>query len=288
MASVTTDRLQAIGYTRARQLLVLAGLAILGVITVIMYVRRVDSVEVIATLLFVPVFLGFLFFKAPGGAIAAVGASIVYVVLRVPAIEAVGFGEFAALIMSRCFAYLVFGLLGGWANQVLESSLDKLDLYDQIDDDTGLFNARYFVQDTELEVARSKRYKTLFSIGLVEAPAAPIADLGRRRQASALKELGTKLAESVRTVDRVSHARDGSRHLFAAVLPETGAEGAEIFTSRFADAIHAFLADRGVSLTRGDVNHETLTVPGDDDELGALRRRFAEIDTHEHEHATPA
>lgn len=277
----TSSRLESIGYKQARQLLVLAGLAILALITIIMYVRRVDTVEVVATLLFVPIFLGFLFFRAPGGFLTAVGACIVYVVLRLPAIDAVGFGEFAGLIMSRCVAYLVFGLLGGWSNQILEGSLDKLDIYDQIDDTTGLFNARYFVQDTELESARAERYKTLFSVGLVEVPGGPVNELGRRKQASALRELGRKLDESVRTVDRVSHVSHGGAHTFVSILPETSAEGADVFTERFADAIHSFLEERGVRIDREQVTHRTITIPGDDAALQDLRNQFAEIEAHQ-------
>ncbi len=225
----TTDRLQAIGYQRARLLLVFAGLGILSVVTIIMYVRRVDTVEVVATLLVradlprLPVLPG------PGRTHrrarrirASTWSS------GCPAIDAIGFAAFAGLIMSRSFAYLVFGLLGGWSNQVLEDSLDKLELYDQIDDATGLFNARSFVQDTELEVARSARYETLFSISVVELPVGPIAALGRRRHDAILRGLGRRLAESVRSVDRVAHARDDSSRIFAAILPETSSQGGAI------------------------------------------------------------
>lgn len=288
MVLPTTDRLQTIGYARARALLILAGLALLVVATGIMYVRRVDTVEVVATLLFIPVFLGFLFFRAPGGAVTAIAASVLYVVLRLPAIDAVGFAEFSGLILSRSLGYLVFGLIGGWSNQVLEGSLDKLDLYDQIDDATGLFNARYFIQDTELEAARAARYETLFSISLVELPVGPVAALGRRKQDATLKELGRKLAESVRTVDRVAHARDDEMRTFAVILPETSAQGGAILTQRFADAIHAYLRAQGAELGRESVRHRTLTIPGDEVQLDKVRRQFADLDRHEHARAVSA
>ena len=43
----------------------------------------------------------------------------------------------SALIIGRGIGYLGFGALGGWAAQQLERSLEKLDLYDQVDDQTG-------------------------------------------------------------------------------------------------------------------------------------------------------
>jgi hypothetical protein len=52
-----SDRLSQLGYAKARQLLVVTGLAVLAIVVVVMYARRVDSVEVVATILFVPIFL---------------------------------------------------------------------------------------------------------------------------------------------------------------------------------------------------------------------------------------
>jgi hypothetical protein len=126
-----------------------------------MYVRRVDPVEVAGILLFIPVFVAFVFWNATGGVIGAVIGILVYTLLRYPAIEAVGADRFVGLIASRSVAYLAFGLIGGLANKQLQSSLGKLELYDQIDDATGLFNARFFVQDSGLEVSRADRYQTI-------------------------------------------------------------------------------------------------------------------------------
>ena len=37
---------------------------------------------------------------------------------------------------ARAAAYLIFGTIGGWSMQVLEGSLIKLELYDEVDDET--------------------------------------------------------------------------------------------------------------------------------------------------------
>ncbi len=284
MTVPVSDRLSRIGYQKARRLLLVAGLGVLAIVVLTLYIRRVDSVEVGATLLFFPVFLGFVYRGVAGGLVTGVLASIGYAALRYPAVEAVGAGEFTGLIASRSLAYLVFGLVGGWSNQVLESSLEKLDLYDQIDDETGLFNARFLIQQTDLEKARATRYKTLFSIVLLDFPVTSLAALGRKRK-GVLRELGRQVGESVRTVDRVVHGNDGQRHRLAVVLPETGAEGAEVFRSRFQDRITELLRSRGAALD-GGVTTSTITFPGDDEALQALRDDFARIDQLEHAHAT--
>ena len=273
-------------YATTRRLVLAAGLALLLLIAAVMYVRRVDTVEVIAVLLFIPVFLAFSFWHIIGGAVAGVAATAVYAALRSPAIDAVGAGRYVGILAGRGLGYLAFGLLGGWASQQLERSLEKLDVYDQVDDDTGLFNARFLVQDTDLEMARATRYKTFFSVCIVEVPAAPLDGMARRRRAGLLKELGHQMKEAVRTVDRPVHAKDGSVHRFAVICPETGEEGARVFSSRLGDRIGEFLKGRGVDLA-GPLVSSFVTYPGDDTAMGALKAQFAAIDRAQHpEHPT--
>jgi hypothetical protein len=279
MSSALTSQ-SGMNYQTARRLLLAGGLAVLLVIAGVMYVRRVDTVEVVAVLLFIPVFLAFTFWRIVGGLVAGVLASLAYLFLRLDAIDQVGLNTFRGHLLSRTTAYLAFGLLGGWAASQVEDSLTKLDLYDQIDDATGLFNARFLVQDTDLEMARSTRYQTLFSVVLVEFPAATLAGLSRRQRGAALKGLGKVLRESVRTVDRVIHAFDGERHRLAVVLPETGREGAQIFASRLVDWTSDYLRQRNAS-TDG-VREQLFTFPDDEGAIRTLREEFAEVEKAEH------
>ncbi|MEO7555244.1 MAG: hypothetical protein ABIV94_01400 [Acidimicrobiales bacterium] len=269
-------------YATTRRLVLAGGLAVLLLIAGVMYSRRVDTVEVIAVLLFIPVFLAFSFWHLIGGAVAAVVATAAYAALRAPAIDAVGGGRFAGILGGRALGYVAFGLLGGWASQQLEGSLQKLDIYDQVDDDTGLFNARFLVQATDLEMARAGRYKTFFSVCLVEVPGGPLDALPRRKRATLLKDLGRQMREAVRTVDRPVYAKDGSVHRFAVVCPETGEEGARVFSSRLGEQLAAFVEARGVHLGDRGLVSSWVTFPADDSRMGALRDQFAEIDRIEH------
>ncbi|MGH2730378.1 MAG: hypothetical protein ACRDJI_07175, partial [Actinomycetota bacterium] len=277
--------LRGIGYARARRLLLGAGLGVLIVTAVTMYVRRVDTTEVAATLLFMPVLVAFVIWGIKGGLAAGVLAAGAYAALRYPAIDAVGAGRFTELILSRALAFLAFGAIGGWASQQLEGSIEKLELYDHIDDATGLFNARFFVEDTDLEMARSTRYQTIFSISTVAVPAAALESLRRRSRRGLLKELGRMLTDSVRSVDRPVHARDADRHRIAVLLPETGAEGARVFTDRLVTRLLEDLARRGASVSLEDVGHSALTWPQDESAIQALRSEFVAIDRAEHPEA---
>lgn len=281
VAATFSNRLSQLGYVKARRLLVITGLVVLGVVSLVMYARRVDGVEVAATLLFVPVFIAFVFRGAIGGVVTAVAAIGVYTALRYPAIDAVGWGEFTGLITSRAAAYLMFGAVGGWSTQVLEGSLTKLELYDEVDDETGLFNARHLLHQADLESARARRYQTLYSIVLLDLPAAPFNALKARERRSVLRDLGRLLGEGVRNVDHVVHVHEGDTHHLAVVLPETAHEGAEIFRGRFDERVRAYLGTRNIAL--GDTPPaRALTFPGDDDAITAVREEFTRIDALQH------
>lgn len=282
MGATFSDRLSRLGYAQARRLVLGTGLVVLAIVTVVMYARRVDGVEVAATLLFVPVFLAFVFRGAIGGSVAAVAAIGVYTALRAPAIDAVGVGQFAGLIASRSAAYLIFGAVGGWSTQVLEGSLDKLELYDEIDDETGLYNARHLLHQTDLEMARARRYRTLFSLAVVELPAGPLQALTVRQRRAALRDLGRQLLEGLRSVDHVVHVRDGDTHRLVAILPETGSVGAAVFGDRLDERVRRFLAARGATVAAGDGASRSLTYPGDDEEVDRLRSDFQRIDAALH------
>lgn len=267
------------GPVGVRRLLVAIGVMVLLAVAGTMYLRDVERVEVIATLLFVPVFVACVTWGLKGGVIAGVLGAFAYVALRYPAIDAVGIGRFAGLIASRALGLIAFGAIGGTANEVLEASLQKLELYDQIDDATGLFNARFLLQDTDLEVSRSKRYKTIFSVTKVEFPSRALDHLKSRQRSSTMKELGRLLGESIRDVDRAVHSSDDVTERFAVVMPETGVEGALIFTERLRNRLVEYLQTKGADLEPGDVVSQSVTYPEHGEpEVHRLRAEFASAD----------
>lgn len=261
-------------------MLIGVGALVLAAVVGLMLVRGVDPVEVWAAVLFMPVFVAFMVSGLTGGLIAGVVAAGIYIVLRAPAIDAVGFDRFAGLILSRSAAYMLFGAIGGFANSVLAQSLQKLELYDEIDDDTGLRNARAFLTDTDLEMARARRYKTFFSVVALEFPSAGLNALGRRKRAAVLRDLGASLREAVRTVDLAVHAQDGDTHHVAVILPETASEGAAVFGGRLAPDVSAFLNERGADV--GLIAPNIMSFPDDEAALQSLRERFGQIEATEH------
>ena len=276
------SRLSALGYVKARRLILIAGLLVLLMVVALMLVRRVQTVEVIGTLLFIPIFLTFVFKGIRGGVIAGVAAAVVYAAMRYPAIDLVGFGQFAGLILSRSLAYLAFGTIGGLASSQLQSSLNKLDLFDEIDDLTGLHNARFFIDNTGLEISRSARYQTMFCTAIVDVPASAFNGMSKRQKDRIIKDLAQLLKDSVRTVDRAIHATDGGRHRFAAILPETARDGGRVFTGRLVTKMVETMNDKGANVTEAQVPYQVSMFPGDDEDIQQLRREFTEIEAREH------
>ena len=266
------DRL---GYRGARRVLVLVGLAALVALTLGMALRDVEMEETVAVALFIPVFLAFVAFDVLGGLVAALVATCLYIAMRFSAIEAVGVGRFLGLIASRGIAFVVFGMLGGIANQVLKLSLVKLDVLDTMDDATTLYNAKFFVETTGLEMSRASRYGGVFSIATLDVPAGPIDSRRRKARAALLLEFGKMLNGGARTVDRVAVAYDGTWYRVAAILPETAKPGAEVFASRMADRVGVSLFGRGVAIPPDSVR--ALSFPEDEAVMAELRKEFGSL-----------
>ncbi len=271
-----------LNYSKARGLTLTAGFALLVVLAAFMLYRGVDTIEVSGILLFVIVFIGFIFWNLPGGIIGGFVASAIYAALRYRQFEALGSDQFIGLILARSIGYLAFGAIGGISNRQMQSSLTKLELYDQIDDSTGIYNARFFLQDTDLELSRATRYKTIFSVCVVDVPATALEQLSKRQRAGTLREMGRMLKDSVRTVDRAAHGASREAHRFGVVLPETGREGVQVFTHRLADRLADYLIAKGAPLRREDIGRISVTLPEDEVKLKLLREEFQQIARSEH------
>jgi hypothetical protein len=250
-------------------LLLLAGLILIAFVALISLLRGVDPIEVTATLLFIPIFAGFMMYSIPGGLVSAAVAGGLYLALRLPAIDLVGFGPLAGQITTRIVGYLGFGLGGGWAIRQIKATLEKMALHDDVDDETGLGNARSFLEVADVERARSDRYQKVFSV--VAADFAAWDDLPIRRKLNNLRELGTRLASGVRSSDHPVHGRTGSRHVIGLVLPETASEGARIVAENLRDQL--ILAIGG-----DDIRVISATYPGNDAALARIIDLFREID----------
>jgi GGDEF domain-containing protein len=255
--------MRSMDWDRARGVLLATGVALIGLIALTAFFRDVDRVEVVATLMYAPVLAGMLSFGLSGGLLLGLAAAGVYVGLRLPAIDLVGFTPIAGTVISRVLGYLAFGTLGGWAANQLRVALDRYELIDELDQDSGLGNRTSVIGALARESNRARRYGSPFSVVTTT-----FDDIGTDRRARArLRELGAKVAMSIRAADHAAHIRTEAGHQIIVVLPETTAEGAETVEQNLG-ALVAGVVGR-------QVHTEAITdVGGDEDPLTALRDRL--------------
>ncbi|MBW3621266.1 MAG: GGDEF domain-containing protein [Actinobacteria bacterium] len=262
-----------VSYQQARAVVLGFGTVLIAAIALAAFLRGADPVEVGAIVLFVPVLVGLAYGHARGGLLAAVLASIVYVGVRFATLGALDPAEFVAAAFVRVLLYTGLGLFGGWANAMLEHALRKLELYDEIDDATGVGNARALLSIADRETARAARYGSVFSIALLSVDRPAFDAVDERAALRALRRLCQSIEQSVRRTDLVSRVPLDRREDVAIVLPETGREGATQFTDRLVERAREHLESDGV-LADGHLRGEVLTVPGDEERLRSYQHEI--------------
>ncbi len=266
-------------YARTRRLLLLVGLAVIAITAAVMARRGVDPIEVWATLLFLGVFTAAVLWGIGGGLIGSTTAIAVYLLLRAPSIELLGFGQLAGTFIARSASYVLFGVATGWAATVVQRSLVKLDRHDIVDDATGLLNARGTADILGVESARARRYGGVFAVVTAKIR----FDGDRRIRRQGLEDLGDRLRFSLRTVDRVGRwEADDHGHVLVVVLPETPKEGAIFVQER----IRRLLDDLGTP-TSGEPNVRIHGWPDDADAIKEVERLALHMTRAQHPESTP-
>ncbi|MGH9230985.1 MAG: hypothetical protein ACRD07_20030 [Acidimicrobiales bacterium] len=125
---------------RARALLVLGVSVVVAIVAVGLATAGVDRVEVVATLLFVPVFAAGLVVGRSAGWLAAAVATIVYVALRSADVDDAGVSSVGLLAVTRAAAYAVAAEVGLRAQPLV----DRLSLGNEWDDSPLVARGRAF------------------------------------------------------------------------------------------------------------------------------------------------
>jgi len=263
-------------YLQARLLLLALGVAVSVSQAVLAHQRGAAPIEVLAPTLYVPVFVGAIIWSVPGGLAAAALSSAVYVSLLADEVSAIGFGHFTLLAATRVATYVFLGVVIAAGTRYIENRLQKLEIYDQVDDLTGLGNPSFFLRDTDLEVGRADRYRTLFSVVTLDVPRTLFAGTSHRRYRRTIEDLARRMEAAVRTVDRVARVAEPSRDRFLFVLPETAEQGARVFAERLQASVGETLRARDLPTEQVEV--AWLTYPGDPSSLERLRDEVAVVD----------
>lgn len=271
-------RVARASYPTIRRFLLVAGLAVLAAVVAAMVARGVDTVEVLAAALYVGVYLGGLLAGVVGGATGGLAAAAAYAVLRADAIEALGPSRYGSLLLARLVGYVLFGLLIGAAWQWIGERLDKLDAFDDVDDETLLLNARGLVDAIDRESGRARRHGSTFAVVTLDLPLEVFDRMGRRRRRESLREFGRLVTQGSRELDSAGLYRANRTRRLALVLPETGAAGAEVVVGRLIERVGAGLLARDVPVPR-NLRPMGYSFPDDAVEIGQIRRELIALGT---------
>lgn len=264
-------------FSTIRRTVLLAGLAALGALVIAMVARGVDTVEVIAAAMYVAVLLGGLFAGIVGGATAGLAAGAAYALLRVDAIEALGPSRYGGLLVARLVGYVLFGLFVGATWQQIGNRLDKLDAFDDVDDETLLLNARGLVDVIDRETSRARRFGSSFAVVTLDVPLDVFDRIARRRRRSTLREFGRLVTQGSRDLDSAGvYLANRSRRL-AVVLPETNRDGAQVVVGRLVERVADGMLTKEVSLPR-TLRPMGLAFPDDAVEIGQIRADLVALD----------
>jgi len=229
---------------------------------------------VLAPVLYIPVFAGAILAGLPGGIAAAAVSSLVYFLVLVDQSASLGLRLFVGLLLSRVVTFFFYGLVVAIGSRFVERRLQKLEMYDQIDDETELYNGVSFLESSDLEKSRANRYRTVFSVAEVRIDRNLFE--GSRSDRRVIRELARVLHDGIRDVDHLSRVQDQSSERFLFILPETGKQGSETVTGRLEAAARTVLTERKVE-ANGHLSARALTFPDDESPIDSLRQEVAEV-----------
>ncbi len=237
-------------YERFEQMvLVIGGATIIGGLALAIPSGMPDRVELIAQLLLFGVLFCAVRYGRRGGTIAAITASALYVVMRIPVISS-GDLETTGLVMlmSRLVAFGLVGVVGGEIFTRMRYSMAKLEGQSALDDWSRVFNQRYLYKELDQARARYNRYGEAVSVVIVEVSAPVLADLKPARQRTVVRGVAEHIRADLRMVDEVGRLEDGR---FVVLLPHTPKEGALVVTQRLGKGVRRALgsSDEAVRLT---------------------------------------
>jgi GGDEF domain-containing protein len=244
----------------------IGGVAILATVALSMHPQP-DWTELVAQLLLLVVLIGAVHWGRNGGLIAALGATLAYIVLRLPSIVAVGLeAEVLELILIRTAAFGAIGIIGGEICGRIKYFFARLEDSLSIDEHSRVYNQRFMAQMLANSLASATRYSTRFSIAVIQLAPCLTAELRPSRHHSLIRSVAAHIRNDVRLIDDVGRLDDGR---FVLVFPHTPKDGAQIAAARVRIGVRDVLGAKDDSVT--------VSVHGSDEDADAISALVASI-----------
>ncbi len=238
-----------------------------------------NSLEIVAELLLLAVFVTAVHLGRRAGLTAAISASVAYVVLCIPGMAAdKGLtSDTLLLIVIRILAFGLVGIVGGETFTRLRQVLTRLANAEAFDEWSRVFNQRYAHAALTRSIAAFERYDHQFTIVLISIAHSITAELGPQRARTIVRAVSKHLRGDVRMVDEVARLDDGR---YFVLLPNTPLENGRTAAARLVAGSRQLLGAREDSILSrclspaGDIvalralAEEIAPIPEDDQESG--------------------
>lgn len=222
---------------------------------------RPDLLEIAAQLLILAVLFGAVHWGRKGGLLAAVVATVAYILMRVPGVMGAGMSaDVFELILVRAGTYGLIGVAGGELCGRIKYFFVRLEDSLAIDDVAHVYNQRFVGQLMRSALSSHARYAAPFSVVTIELAPALTSELRSAKAATLVRAVADTIRNDVRLVDEVGRLDDGT---FVLLLPHTPKHGAEVAASRVRAAVRDAVGAKDGSVT--------ITVLGADEDTEHLR-----------------
>ncbi|MBS3956992.1 MAG: hypothetical protein KGZ40_05645 [Clostridiales bacterium] len=251
-------------YARFEKLVVAVGFAAIAGSILLSLRGPIVLEEIVAQLLLLGVLIAAAHWGRNGGFIAALAASLIYIVIRIPlVIESEGLtGDLAALLATRILSYGLVGIVGGELCSRLKYLFARLERSSSVDEWSQVYNQHFITRAVESALGHFDRYHAPFSVIAIEVAPALTAELRPSRHRMLVRGIANHIRNDIRLVDEVGRLEDGR---YLVVLPHTPHEGALVAAERIAAGIADVLGAKTES-----VSTHVLSVPEDRTEVSRL------------------
>jgi GGDEF domain-containing protein len=225
-------------------------------------------INLVSQLLLLPVLIVAVHRGRKAGLLAALVASAILVILKLPILSSPDGAAPADLVMIvfTIAAYGLVGIVGGDLCGRVKYFFARYDESATIDDWSHVYNQRTAAALLSGARERYSRYGEVFSVVLIAQ--APSANHGApTRQRAVVRAVANYLRGDVRMVDEVARLDDGR---FMVILPHTRREGGLVVTRRLVEGVeHALDAEKD------GVSARCLSAVEDEVELASLAATIA-------------
>ena len=252
-------------YWRFELLVLVLGIAVVTAGMVVGADATSDPTEVVAQLLVAVVLVGAVHWGRDGGFITAVVATLLYLVMSIPAFLEHGLTSDLVLTVGvHALTYGLVGVVGGEVCGRVKYLFARVSGNPLLEEETGVYSAQYAAEAIRSGIELWQRYQAPYSVVRVTVEPPVFDELRPGRRRTVLRQIASAARNAVRLVDDVAYAGDG---MFLVLLPHTDLSGASIVEERLTREIHEL-----VDAAEGTIGTEVISCPDKAEYLADLAR----------------